>query len=226
MANEIEIKLLSPDKGILKEIFTSPVVAPYLEGKPVRKVLHAYYLDTPSLRLARAGVAYRLRKEGDQWVAAVKTDKRVTRDGLHVRKEWEYDLPAPVADFKFFKDRALVHRLANVVGDEPLVILFESRVVREASLMVFPDETRIELAADEGEIICGGLREPILEVELELKDGDESRLAGLSKSLQKAYPLVPGNRGKYVRGLALLRESGVKALRLADDFFRETEPRG
>jgi inorganic triphosphatase YgiF len=52
------------------------------------------------------------------------------------------------------------------------------------------------------------LRAPILEIELELKEGRRERLLDLSERLQVAFPLTPGTGSKYARGLSLFKKSG------------------
>ena len=210
MGIEIEIKLLCEDEKVLDEVFRSPEVTPYLVSPPVAKTLHAYYLDTPDLRLAGERIAYRVRKEGPQWVAAVKTGKVRTPEGLYVRGEWEREIPRPEADLGVFQDTEIAGRLGELIGGEPLVVLFEIRVIRTLGLLKYPDGTEIELVADRGEILCRDRRAPILEVELELKAGERPRLAALSKALQAVFPLVPGTGSKYARGLALYMKTADK----------------
>ena len=207
MGEEVEIKLLCDDEAVLSEVFASPDVAPYLVSPPVAKMLHAYYLDTPDLHLAGERIAYRVRREGDRWIAAVKTGKIKTPEGLYVRGEWEKEIPRPLADPGMFLDTEIGERLVFLLGERPLVVLFEIRVTRTSGLLRYPDGTEIELVADRGGIFCHGLHAPLLEVELELKAGKRSRLAALSKALQAVFPLIPGTGSKYARGLTLFREA-------------------
>jgi CHAD domain-containing protein len=69
------------------------------------------------------------------------------------------------------------------------------------------DGGAIELALDEGEIVAGGRRETILELELELKSGAADRLYGLALELAgrgtEALALRPATESKALRGYRL-----------------------
>ncbi len=220
MGREIEIKLLSRNEATLREVFASPLVVPYLAAPPVEREFRAFYLDTPDLDLAAERIAYRIRKEGDRWVAAIKTGKVRTPEGFYVRGEWEREIPEPEANPEIFNGTEIFQRLKTLIGEKPLAVLFETRVARRFARLDYPDGTRVELVADRGEVSCHELRAPILEIELELKAGGETQLLELSRELQKAFPLTPGTGSKYARGLALLRHSGGKETLLAEPYFR------
>ncbi len=225
MGVEIEYKLLCEEARILEEVFQSPFVAPYLESPPRRKVLRAFYIDTPDLRLAGHGMAYRVRREDAQWVAAVKIGRKITPDGLTIRGEWERHIPRPVADPGVFRGLEVFDRLISVLGKAPLTVLFETFVTRTLGSLSFPDGTRVELAADRGEIRCGDRKERIQEIELELKAGEKTRLTALSERLQAQFPVVPGTKSKYVRGMALWKEAGCRKCPVAAEYLNLIERR-
>ncbi|MBY0365061.1 MAG: CYTH domain-containing protein, partial [Burkholderiaceae bacterium] len=82
---EIELKFLVPDAARAR-------LAAELAGRgtPPRRVwLTAAYLDTPDLRLAQAGLAWRLRREGGRWVQALKS---ASRSGL---ERFEHEVLRP-----------------------------------------------------------------------------------------------------------------------------------
>ena len=65
---EIELKFLVPRAArarVLAEMARG-------SGSPERKTLSASYFDTDDRRLARAGMAWRLRREGRRWVQTLK----------------------------------------------------------------------------------------------------------------------------------------------------------
>lgn len=219
MAQEIEIKLLCRDEKVLKEIFFSQAVYPFLESKPMKMQMEAYYLDTSNLNLSGAGYAFRLRREGHRWVAAIKRRKAYMH-GLYDRDEWEKTIPFPKPDFEVFSDPELKKVLKSIVNGRPLIILCEVLMERICANVIFSDGTMIEVAADKGEIHSYGLLALVSEVELELKSGAKDRLVELSENLKKSYPLVEGAKSKYERGLNLFRRAVPEKLIEAEGFFR------
>ena len=63
----------------------------------------------------------------------------------------------------------------------------------------------IEIALDQGVIIAGGQREPVLEVEMELVTGSLDALFEIAKSLVSRFKLAEFNKSKAQRGYALAR---------------------
>ena len=74
------------------------------------------------------------------------------------------------------------------------------------------DGARIaELSLDEGTISAGGLSERFRELEIELlKEGTRADFDELVAMLRARFPLVPEDRSKLARGLALLDRSSTK----------------
>ncbi|MCH8857866.1 MAG: CYTH domain-containing protein, partial [Proteobacteria bacterium] len=114
---EIELKFLVPDAARAR-------LAAELAGRgtPPRRVwLTAAYLDTPDLRLAQAGLAWRLRREGGRWVQALKS---ASRSGL---ERFEHEVlrpdgrPDPAAHAGTDVGvRILVHQVERDVKDQAL----------------------------------------------------------------------------------------------------------
>ena len=65
--NEFEIKFLFPEEKLIQ-------IEGYLiaNGGTRRQHLQAAYIDTPDFLLSRAGIAFRLRREGRQWIQTLK----------------------------------------------------------------------------------------------------------------------------------------------------------
>ena len=166
------------------------------------------YFDTPSLTLARAKSAVRVRRTPDGWLQTYKT-VGTSKDGLHNRHEWEM----PV------KGNALeIDRLLDACDDEPskealrsarddMIPLFSTNFSRTI-WHVRVNGTDIEAAIDQGEVraeVNGETRRaPICEVELELKRGDAAALSVLSGELAQAvHGLRPDDVSKAQRGYRL-----------------------
>ena len=83
--------------------------------------------------------------------------------------------------------------------------VFETDVER-TTLPVCAGESTIEIALDRGRIKAGQQREPISEVEIELKHGDPSELTRIAERLAASLPVAYHPRPKQDRGYALLTE--------------------
>ena len=94
-------------------------------------------------------------------------------------------------------------------GDSaPLLPIFSVAFDRQ-SRRVRLDESLIDIRIDHGEIIAGGVREPVSDLELALVDGEPARLFELGLTLAGEYGLRPALSGKSGRGRALARGAGL-----------------
>lgn len=205
MAIEQEIKLALPRDQVdaALRLFESRAG---VAGQVVR--LENIYFDTPSLTLARAKSALRLRRTPDGWLQTFKT-VGVAQNGLHARHEWEM----PVAGAALETGRLLREcdeaGVATALSDaaEGLIALFRTDFTRTLWLLTV-DGATIEAAVDQGEItaeVNGETRRaPICEIELELKAGDEAALHTLAAQLTAELPgLAPDDTSKAQRGYRL-----------------------
>ena len=174
-----------------------------LAGKTAKRVRQVdVYFDTPDLRLARNGLALRLRRAGGRWLQTLKDGGRVTA-GLHQRGEWEFPLPRPSLDLRFLADTPF-GKLPSDVGPK-LQPAFTVKVMR-TSWVVAPDAAgRIEIVLDRGVLICGERELPICEVELELLAGDANCLFRVAAALQEDCSLKPESDSKSERGYRMIR---------------------
>jgi inorganic triphosphatase YgiF len=160
------------------------------------------YYDTLDNRLNQHGFTYRIRKEFDQYVATVK-DSGSHQGGLFVRKEWNRVLAEDRPGVEPFLELPIGQKLIEVIGAEPLRPLFKTRFQRTAIDLTTKDGTVIEFAADQGHIISGEQREPLCEIELELKKGRKEELLKLGAALAEHFPMIVEDKSKYARGMIL-----------------------
>lgn len=205
MGIEREIKLaLPPEQADAADRFFTG-----LSRAPGRDVpLTNLYFDTPSLALARAKIALRLRKTPDGWLQTLKA-AGTAQGGLHSRHEWETPVPNEALDFDALAaacddDAALA---ALRAAQAELAERFRTSFVRRLWRLVF-DGARIEAAIDRGEVtatVSGeARREALSEIELELLSGDERALHALTSALSAEVPgLAPENVNKAQRGYRL-----------------------
>lgn len=166
--------------------------------------LRARYLDTPDRRLAAAGVAARLRREGTRWVQTVKAG-----GGDAVRRlEHEVELPAqrgvPAFDIGRHAGTDAGDALVRALGADapPLEVVFETDV-RRTTRRVRAGGASVELALDVGEVRAGAARAPLHEIEFELKSGRIESLVALAARWADRHGLWLDARSKAERGQLL-----------------------
>lgn len=200
---ETELKLQCLNGAYWEKLREGKALAEWvLIGSKGEDEMEAYYFDTPDLALNRAGLAYRVRREGGRWVAAVK-DGGKSGGGLHRRQEWSLEVASPQPDIKVLKELEVWPRLKAAAGKAELKPIVITRFQRFWLEVDTPDGSRVELAFDKGVIIAGDKQEPIMEVELELLEGNSAVLLELGAMLAKDCGLRPESRSKYHRGLQL-----------------------
>lgn len=210
MAQETELKL-QLHAGELPRLLAHPLLA---TRAPRRQRLLNTYFDTPDLTLMKRRIAVRERRVGQRTLLTVKTMGQSV-GGLSRRGEWEGPTTPGAPDFRsLVDDEGLAGELAALA--DRLVPLFCTDFRRRHWLLEH-GQARIEVALDEGRISTfptapqreGPCSEPILELELELKDGPEHALFELALALghvgdaEGALWLMPADRSKAERGMAL-----------------------
>src|SRR5918999_1271144 len=169
-----------------------------------RRVVSNAYYDTANARLQRAGVAVRLRRDGTQLLQTLKVESDGA--GLSTRAEWEIPAPRGRLDIAAFPREEIlaatgldVARLATQLQPR-----FETRFARRSAPVRVDRATRAEISLDQGYVTAGGRREPISEVELELKAGDTASLLRYAADLAKPLGLALEFESKAERGYRLV----------------------
>ncbi len=175
------------------------------------------YFDTLGFDLQSADYSLRIRKIGKKHIQTVKAENAATA-GLFVRPEWEcaVEQNRPVFDeccgpLSIAINPKILSKL------NPIFITDIKRTVRT----VIENGAKIEFAIDKGEILAGGHRLAICEVELELKAGDCEEVFAFARRLDEVIPIRLGVQSKSARGYHLLngaQESAVKASNITLDF--------
>jgi triphosphatase len=220
MGREIELKL-TIDRADIDSLIHHPLISRCLSGPVTKKRLVSHYYDTPDQTLRGHHMALRVRWNGDAYIQTLKhkgrsriKHKERSRNGLTDREEWEWPLEGPGLDTALvpmdFWPTALRSRL------DTLVPLFETDFERTLWPLAIPAGSfsntripaRVEMALDQGEIRAAAGRcisvDEILEVELELLEGDSDILYSIREQLVEKIRLKPGDSSKAERGYRLL----------------------
>jgi triphosphatase len=177
-----------------------------------RMVSNAYY-DTANERLRRAGVALRLRRDGKRRLQTLKVE--ADGAGFSTRAEWEMPAPKGRLDLNAFPREEIlaatgldVARLARKLRP-----CFEIRFARRSAPVIVDGATRAEISVDRGYVAAGERREPISEVEIELKAGEPASLLRYASQLAKPLGLALEFESKAERGYRLLAEQAFPSPR-------------
>lgn len=186
---------------------------PLLVVQPARRErLRNTYFDTAALTLMQQRLAVRERHVGRRTLLTVKTAGHSV-GGLSQRGEWEAPTTPGRFDFATLVDNtALAQQLTELAPQ--LVPVFRTDFTRRSWLLQHGG-AQVEVALDQGFIATGQVsdarREPLLELELELKSGPVDALLDLAHTLAlgpqgrtaQGIWLHPTDRSKAERGLAL-----------------------
>jgi len=163
------------------------------------------YLDTADRALARAGFAARLRQSKRGTIVSVKSTGVRAGHGIPQRRE-ELEGPAdrtlPPRDWPASDARSLILELC---GDAPLVELATIRQLRRRRELRDGD-TIVELSLDEVDVVVRSqVVDRFVELEIELKRGDEARLDGLAAALASDPALGQPEGSKLETALAAIQ---------------------
>jgi len=195
---EIELKFQVPDAAraaLRKAVATA---------RARRTRLEAAYFDTADRRLARAGVALRLRKEGRRWVQALKAG------GAHAMQRLEHEVPVAASSGRMPEldlDRhagtpaagQLGRALAHADGEQPLHERYRTDVMRTCRALR-PRGAKVEVAFYEGRIVAGAETMPIAELEFELLAGTSRALIDSARRWVQRHAVWLDVRSKAERG--------------------------
>jgi inorganic triphosphatase YgiF len=205
---EIELKLTLPPAQV--DAFRRRMAR--RRSQPVTQDLLTRYFDTPDFDLGGEGVALRVRRAGRRWLQTLKTEGE-RHGGLSRRVEFEMPVARGVPDWSRFPPEALDYVPAPLRAR--LVPVFETRFQRTAWQIAGPRGARVEVALDVGEVCAGACRQPLCEIELELKAGAVDALFVLALDWAAAFDCLPFDLSKSARGALLARGKAAEPVRSA-----------
>lgn len=211
MPDEIELKLRINRRHAAR-LRQHPAILAAASGNPVTRKLTSTYFDTPQLTLLDTGINLRVRRMSGEWFQSVKGGGSVV-SGLHQRLEWEDIIAGDRPDFTKILEPGLQQLFADQALRDALKPIFTTEVRRTEWQLEFDNGDKVELALDMGNLIVGCKKEPICEIELELKAGCAGRLFELALQLQQDIPLELENVSKSQHGYEHYRKSTPKIVK-------------
>jgi triphosphatase len=212
---ESEIKL-SIDASSVARIKKLPLLREHADGAPREQEHIDRYFDTADFDLWKNGYALRVRTAGGRHVQTLKGGGTVVA-GLHRRTELESEIPDATPDIALFEKQLrealpslAKHWNGRALDTEPV---FVNVTKRTTWMLALPDGVRIECALDIGELRRGERTKPVRELELEVKEGDPTRLYELASQVHLATPVRIENASKAERGYALAKAGGSPAVK-------------
>lgn len=163
------------------------------------------YYDTSDRRLLAKHLAYIVNLTPSGVLGEINPTDSLS-GGIFAMEDWIRPQSGPGPELEVFGDLEVGRRIAALLGDAPLEILFQGRFRRyEARLQ--EGGSVLLLFLDVGEIRAGDRSEPLAELKLILASGSSSFLEETAAAFRSRYALVPEGRTKHRRGLLLLGES-------------------
>ena len=195
-ASEVELKFELSETA-LPALGEHPAFAAPAKTSRLRSV----YFDTPEYALQAACLGLRVRHSEDGFVQTLKWEGT---GGPFIRREWETQAQGEQPDPEALTDTPAAKVLDGQA--DALEPVFTTTVERTRRLWTRGDDV-VEISLDRGEITSGARREPIFELELELKTGDPQALFELAEALSRQANLLLLFRSKAERGYHLAADA-------------------
>lgn len=214
MTVEIELKFIATPAAIaaLPERITA-----WHNQHSAPQTLTNIYFETADNRLRQHDIGLRIRGYDGRYEMTVKTGGKVV-GGLHKRPEYNVDIDSDKLDLARFPADIWPEGWNIEALQAELHPLFRTDFTREKWVITY-GESDIELALDQGTISSNSadkaveLSEPLSEIELELKQGNQADLLALAVELAPIGGLRQGNLSKAARGYHLAQGNPPRELR-------------
>ena len=148
------------------------------------------YYDTPEKHFSSRRCTLRTRLENGKSICTLKSPAEKGRN------EWETECGC------IEEAAPMLCKLAGLPAPQVLVPVCGAKFTRLATTVTLEDAT-VELALDRGVLTGGGRECPLLEVEIELKSGQEAAAKAFTFYLAAEYGLTPEIKSKFKRALTL-----------------------
>lgn len=205
---EIELKFLASEQDF-KAAQNSELLGSHGGLGKVER-LKSTYFDTETRDLQRHKMVLRMRKRGKSYVMGLKSSASESQ-GPFDRGEIEIASSSPLPDLDLF-GKDVADEIAGLTAGRTLQPCYATDIKRNAYQLA-TETAEIEVAFDTGFIVAGDSKQPVREIELELKSGDTADLYRLGLKLVEAFPMRLGVMSKSERGALLSSGTCVTATR-------------
>ena len=170
--------------GTRAAIEASPML---IEAKIQRAHQVTAYFDTRNGTLDRAGLTLGVRQSDDRNIQVIKTHSHEWGTA-NSRTRWEWPIDGHQPDLR---EVAKIHELANAAKTVTgrLEQVFVTDIRRATRILQLNHETIAEVTIDQGSIDAGSAREPVSELELNLREGEMGPLYQLALRLHAVAPM-------------------------------------
>jgi triphosphatase len=196
---KLEVKFKTDAAG-LKLALRSELLAIETTDAP-RRTLRSVYFDTPAGDLRKQRMILRVRKVRSSHIMGLKGATPLA-EAPFSRREMEVRVPSFDPNITLFGEE-IAAELSRVIEGRSLEQKFETQIKRRLRCPHL-ERSQLEVAFDEGFVVVGDRRQPLTEVELELKAGEEAALYDLAVRLADALPLRLEIMSKADRGYMLV----------------------
>lgn len=212
MSLEVELKLVlteAPTPTLtaqLDQVFTA--FAQYCQPIAASQLLNAYF-DTAAQWFRQHDCGLRSRLKQGRYEQTIKLAGQ-QHGGAHIRPEYNLPCDAVIPQLSAFPAEIWPMGTDIVLLQQQLQELFRTDFIRQGWLLTLADGTVVEAVLDQGQVLAAGRAEAILELELELVQGDAAQLFSLAQQLIQQLPLQLGFQSKAERGYRLAQQQPLQ----------------
>jgi inorganic triphosphatase YgiF len=204
---EIEAKFRVEDDRTFHDLLRLSAIGPFrLVAASEPEDQRNTYFDTADRRLRAGQYGLRVRDIAGRRIATLKGAARA-QEGMYERDEWEIEIGDDDRP-ETWPGGEVRGRVLALIDGHPLEPILTIRTLRRHIYAEYDGARVAELSLDEGTISVGERAAHFRELEVELLDsGARAQFDKLAARLRERFALIPEDRSKLARGLALLDEA-------------------
>ncbi len=219
MSLEVELKLwvTAPMSASLLQNVSDcwPKLATAVAPQPPVTLLNAYF-ETAAQWFRRHDAGLRTRCKNGQYQQTIKLAGQQL-GAAHVRPEYNQPCAGVTPQLADFPLEIWPEGTDIAALQQQLQELFRTDFVRHCWVLTLQDGTTVEAVLDQGQVLAGGHKQPLLEIELELLAGDAQQLFSLARQLLQSLPLCLGFQSKAERGYRLAQQQPLQLAPVSQD---------